>query len=659
MLKYILRPPAPRGLREAGSVRQGAGGGPPSGHGRLAEPTRARGSPTCPGGESTISESHQPDLERYLHSLQSIARTVNSNMDLNSILDTVVATVCEQSPWPMVCIARVDPQRQEVSFVAEHGFVRAGLGYTMTWPVSVSLTPVALETGKPLIIDDALELKEYPAILEGARARGYRSVMVVPMRLEGQPTAMWFCTPWVRKVSSAEVAFAAAIAEQAAIAIHQAQLLRRQRDDAEKLKQATDVVAKKNQTLERIISTHISLAQMVLDDSGLTRIATAVADQINNPFIVEDRIFRPLFSYWGPDEPGFPPGRSVLSPDVRAQVLPLLRDQRSVILKPTEELGLPWRFLIAPIVAGRETLGYIYVPEVRRAFEDVDTIIAEQAALVLALEIIKQQTRSRVERELRTDFLRDLLSGEHTSADELRRRAALARLDLSRPTTLLLVSPSSVPDARVFPTLLETISQSLARTHPGSFAALQGENVVVLVPEQADPNAFAGALRKQIQRDLPELKLLLGIGDTCGDIPGYPRAYREARKALSVLRFLGRSEGVMAYADLGIYGVLFRDQEGPELADFARRTIGALVAYDQERDMQLLRTLEAFLLNNGHLQRTTRQLFIHMTTLRYRLRRIEEILRVDLDSAETRFNLQLALKIHRWHGSSPAAVNSP
>ncbi|MCB0089349.1 MAG: helix-turn-helix domain-containing protein [Caldilineaceae bacterium] len=56
-------------------------------------------------------------------------------------------------------------------------------------------------------------------------------------------------------------------------------------------------------------------------------------------------------------------------------------------------------------------------------------------------------------------------------------------------------------------------------------------------------------------------------------------------------------------------------------------------------------TLEAFFECHGNLSQTAAQLHIHRNTLTYRLERIAEIAQLDLNDADARFSLQLALKL--------------
>ena len=64
----------------------------------------------------------------------------------------------------------------------------------------------------------------------------------------------------------------------------------------------------------------------------------------------------------------------------------------------------------------------------------------------------------------------------------------------------------------------------------------------------------------------------------------------------------------------------------------------------QPGEVELLRSLEAFIENNGNWERAARQLYCHRHTLRYRIRKIEELTGRDLSRATDRIELWLALR---------------
>lgn len=76
---------------------------------------------------------------------------------------------------------------------------------------------------------------------------------------------------------------------------------------------------------------------------------------------------------------------------------------------------------------------------------------------------------------------------------------------------------------------------------------------------------------------------------------------------------------------------------------FYQDSIGPLADYDQQREGELLHTLEA-ILRYPTLSETAKVLHVHRNTLLYRLQRIQEITNLNLEDGETRLALHLALK---------------
>src|SRR6185436_7911708 len=101
--------------------------------------------------------------------------------------------------------------------------------------------------------------------------------------------------------------------------------------------------------------------------------------------------------------------------------------------------------------------------------------------------------------------------------------------------------------------------------------------------------------------------------------------------------------------ELGVYGLLTRipdrELDGTCLPPGLLRLIRS-----GPKGAQLVDTLEAFLENAGDVQTTAEQLFVHRTTLYYRLQRIEELTGARLSDGEDRLVYHLSLKIARLIG---------
>lgn len=66
----------------------------------------------------------------------------------------------------------------------------------------------------------------------------------------------------------------------------------------------------------------------------------------------------------------------------------------------------------------------------------------------------------------------------------------------------------------------------------------------------------------------------------------------------------------------------------------------------RKNNVDLFGTLKAFLLHNGNVREASNALFIHRSTLEYRIDRIAELLNVDLNDADVRFELLMAYKLY-------------
>jgi DNA-binding PucR family transcriptional regulator len=106
----------------------------------------------------------------------------------------------------------------------------------------------------------------------------------------------------------------------------------------------------------------------------------------------------------------------------------------------------------------------------------------------------------------------------------------------------------------------------------------------------------------------------------------------------------GNTDLVSSFDDLGVAALLFQVDDHTDLEQFVQRWIGSLVAYDTDHGTHLTETLRV-LLETRSLRATAETLFVHKSTLKYRIKRINELLDGDYQDPETFFNLQVALRI--------------
>ncbi|WP_431965150.1 PucR family transcriptional regulator [Actinacidiphila sp. bgisy160] len=122
---------------------------------------------------------------------------------------------------------------------------------------------------------------------------------------------------------------------------------------------------------------------------------------------------------------------------------------------------------------------------------------------------------------------------------------------------------------------------------------------------------------------------------------GVPGAHEQAERALAVARRRGRS--LVEHDEVGAGSVL------PLLSDDAVRAFSdgllrPLREHDATARGDLVASLRAWLSRHGQWDAAAADLGVHRHTLRYRMRRVEEILGRSLDDPDVRMELWLALK---------------
>jgi purine catabolism regulator len=410
----------------------------------------------------------------------------------------------------------------------------------------------------------------------------------------------------------------------------------------------TRLVNEQYALLQRSIAAQERLQRIVLSERGLDAIVGALATLIGGPALVFDgrgelqtaRTFRreldpELVAAVGDelrerarrgDGRGFVPAHPELA--TRGLALPVGGSDQ-----PERALPQAW------LVAAKDADG----------LAEIDRLILHQAVTVVALELLRRRVADSTERRLAGDVLSAVIAGELEGAELTRR---LGPFGLGGRVTALVAgasertTPEACEAALTEALRAEAVSGLVARspTHP--------RYIVALLPGFLDDELFELAERAVAATgEAVGARPLAGAGRA---VPaGRAReAYHEARCALEA-RELGSANGasngasaasVATYRDLGSFQLLLSLQDSDALRLFCESLLGPIEHGEGHYGGELMRSLEAFIECNGQWEAAARRLYCHRHTLRYRIRKIEELTGRDLSSARDRIEFWLALR---------------
>jgi sugar diacid utilization regulator/GAF domain-containing protein len=378
-----------------------------------------------------------------------------------------------------------------------------------------------------------------------------------------------------------EIALVSALAAQGAIAIENGRLY--------------EALAQQNTLLEGSFAIHRTLTEAALTGSGRANICAELARLLGTEVVLEQDIsppFRARYSASGPAPDG---------PDGPISI-------------PVEDLG-------RVVVCGLDAL----TPLQAKALE--------HAATVLALELVKERAQQQVQWQLQGDLLSELLDASAPFAPSLVARARRHGVDLARAHRMVAVRSSSV----VADDLLDLVRRATGRSlvhRDAALVCLRGEHVL-LAARDAEPvvRAITAAADRQ------GIPMAVGVSDGSGD---FAVAHRQS---IACARFAVTEGTRIVYAErLGPLRFLLDAPDVSQVRAVVHEQLGPLLDYDGGRS-DLLGTLRAFVAADGNVAETAKACFIHKNTLRYRLKRLAEILGRDPGEPDAKFQLRMAFDL--------------
>jgi purine catabolism regulator len=158
----------------------------------------------------------------------------------------------------------------------------------------------------------------------------------------------------------------------------------------------------------------------------------------------------------------------------------------------------------------------------------------------------------------------------------------------------------------------------------------------------ADPIELARRVRGELQARFGEVR---AAASRPAPTHMLRRSFHEARCALEAVRLAnGRAPDVASYKDLGAFQLLLSLQDDDALASYCQSVLGPVESDEGEYGDELLRSLDVFIEQNGHWEKAAQALYCHRHTLRYRIKRVEQLTGRDFSHARDRIEFWLALR---------------
>lgn len=424
-----------------------------------------------------------------------------------------------------------------------------------------------------------------------------------------------------------------------------------------------ELLKREDSMLKKYKSIHDAFMQSSLAGGDMNEVVKLASELVNNSVIILDSDFN-LLAYYDVNTNPFPLNKN-LNLEPREKVFP--KEFTETIPRDVDNftLSIKRKFVtskneiicrIIPIAHSRSIYGYIIVWETLHKLESIDYVALESAASTAALERIKAKQIEESKLRLKEDFFSDLIDGKIMSMNAMRNLSKIHGLNTSKNHLVIVL--------KVYRNNLNNSLSQIQTMINGYFdnrnvkinSIVKDENLVIFMELVANginnvlsekTKSIVTGLADEISKYNIDMIFKIGVSNVCSDVLSIGKATNNALKLIAVTEKMANDKNVIFYDDLAVYNLIYDNHQEQAMVDLFKSVLGSLYDHDLINGTEYLKTLESYFEANGNVSLAAKRSFIHRNTFIYRIDKIKEILKNDLNDAEKNFNYIFALKTYK------------
>jgi purine catabolism regulator len=392
------------------------------------------------------------------------------------------------------------------------------------------------------------------------------------------------------------------------------------------------LVNEQYEVLQRGIAVQRRLERLVLEERGLEEIVATISSAVGGTVAIlggrgerlAGRAFRRQLS-------------SEAVKAIRTEALSHTADGHPFVPSHPAVAG---RALAHPVISpgGGPPQAWVVIVRDSGGLGDFERLILQQAVAIVALELMRRRVARETERRLAGDVLAGALGGR-LEPSELRRRLEPFGIGDEAAVLVFALDDPAAAEPVLERALAADACPAVVAPHTSGRRELL---CAVVDAADRDPVDLAADARRALVKDRGAVRAAASRPAPPEDLR---HSFHEARCALEATALgNGSVPEVASWRDLGAFTLLLSIQDDEALKLYCDNVLGPIVEGGEEYGGELLRSLEAFIEQNGQWEKAARQVYCHRHTLRYRMRKVEELTGRDLSRAHDRIEFWLALR---------------
>jgi len=292
------------------------------------------------------------------------------------------------------------------------------------------------------------------------------------------------------------------------------------------------------------------------------------------------------------------------------------------------------------------------------------TLPWEVKLVEVSREISNAIVLSRIEENSLTHFLSNILFGDGELEGDAIEKAAYFGYNLAGECCICVIDIDGFERFLKLKNLHDEVSiskikitfrkivQDILEKHALKVPIIDKDDAVIFF-NRAEENCMSRLdkalkeIKEAIKKRMDGLSVSVGIGASYKDLKMMKQSLNEAELAIDSAKCQGLDDTITKYKDIGIYGLLFSVKNKNVLENYFLDVLGQISNNDNSKDNNLLQILETYLNENCNITITAEKLFLHRNTLKYKIKKIEELLNCDLHNFEDCMKIKIALYINK------------
>lgn len=407
------------------------------------------------------------------------------------------------------------------------------------------------------------------------------------------------------------------------------------------------------QKLHLLLNYQQDLIKETVEKNGLDGITTKLSRLFSRSVMVLNRFMRTIsFKLIEKDE-------NLFDELMERVTYEILRNQSSQIVEKPDYL-IDRKIAVWPINGGGDLLGYLAVDVTDEKMDDYYHLSIDVARNIFSIQFIKQKLVLDTKEQVKDSFINKLLVEKITDEEKIIQYANVFHWDIYRPHCVAVAFLAIGDDEGTMNILeldahkswlWEKVKSKVSLEYPEILVTHKEGKFVLIAPfEKMNPKVYWSKVYEYVKRWVEmaskNSKVFLAVGGKTVKLSDYYDSYLQAVQALNVVMHRYKDIGFALFDELGAYTLLQQLKDKQSTTIFIQKHLDPLLQYSEGKTTDLFHTLQVYLYHNGNIKETSEELYIHRSTLLYRIDKIERILDIDLNYSEHRFNLMMAFKLY-------------